>query len=62
MAQCKDAMMMQKDCLTRKNFADEGEESSIKAKIGRYVELLQSRKLAQLLRQRGRLLNLKPCS
>ena len=35
--------MMQKDCLTRKSFADEGEESSIKTKIGRYVELLQRR-------------------
>jgi hypothetical protein len=55
-------MMMQKDCLTGKSFADEGEESSIKTKIGRYVELLQSRKLAQLLRQRGRLFDLKPCS
>ena len=55
-------MMLQKDCLTRKSFADEGEESSIKTKIGRYVELLQSKKLAQLLRQRGRLFNLKPCS
>ena len=53
---------MQKDCLTRKSFADEGEERMINTGVGRYVELLQSRKLAQLLRQRGRLFNLKPCS
>ena len=55
-------MMMQKDCLTGKSFADEGEESSIKTKIGRYVELLQSRKLAQLLRQRGHMLRLQVIS
>ena len=55
-------MTMQKDCLTGKSFANLRDESMIKTGVGRYVELLQSRKLAQLLRQRGRLLNLKPCS
>jgi hypothetical protein len=55
-------MMLQKDCLTGKSFVDEGEESIIKRRIDRYVELLQSRKLAQLLHQHGRLFDLKPCS
>ena len=54
--------MMQKDCHTGKSLANEGEESTIKRRIDRYVELLQSRKLAQLLHQHGRLFDLKPCS
>ena len=54
--------MMQKDCHTGKSLANEGEENMIKRRIDRYIELLQSRKLAQLLRQRRRLLSLKPYS
>ena len=47
--------MMQKQCLTGKSSDNDGEESTIKTSIGRHVELLQSGKLAQLFRQRGRL-------
>ena len=36
-------MMMQKDCLTGKSFANLRDESMIKTGVGRYVELLQSR-------------------
>ena len=62
MKQKEDVRMMQKDCHTGKSLANEGEESTIKRRIDRYIELLQSRKLAQLLRQRRRLLSLKPYS
>ena len=43
MKQKEDVRMMQKDCHTGKSLANEGEESTIKRRIDRYVELLQRR-------------------
>jgi hypothetical protein len=52
---------MQRICLTGKSFDDKRDGSMIKARVGRYVQPLQTRKLAQLLRQSGRLFSYKTC-
>ena len=40
-------MMLQKDCLTGKSFANLRDESIIKTGVGRYIELFQSRVVSE---------------